>query len=140
MQTWSPTMKKMITDRNAGRQAYIASKMRGEPLMNFPAFAEAAKALRSAGYKVFSPAEEDLKKGFDPATGQYPGYTEGETLRQVMLADLSWICQFADLVVVFGKWRQSKGVRAEVHTADAIGIPVYELEDVLAGNMRKVVL
>lgn len=129
---------KAVTDRNAGRQVYLAGPMRNYPAFNFPAFRTHAARLRAAGYKVFSPAEEDLRNGFDPETGKYP---DGEySIRKVMMEDLMWICQFADMVVVFGEWRQSKGVRAEVRTADAISVPVYELDDVLSGILRRVLL
>jgi hypothetical protein len=121
------------------KQTYLAGPMRGYELFNFPAFEDAAKKLRGKGYKVFSPAEQDLKMGFDPATGKYADDRKFN-IRKAMMTDLSWIAEYADLIVVLPDWRKSKGAMAEVHTAKAIGIPVYELGDVLDDNMRKVIV
>ncbi len=41
------------------KKVYLAGPMRGLPLFNFPAFADAAAKLRAQGYDVFSPAERD---------------------------------------------------------------------------------
>jgi hypothetical protein len=103
--------------------------MRGYDEFNFPAFLSAAKELRSKGYKVYNPAEVELKAGFDPKTGLYAdGHTV--TIRELILEDLVWICQFADKVVVLPGWEQSKGAQAEVKTALAIGVEVIELGQV----------
>lgn len=46
---------------------FLAGPMRGYPLYNFPLFDKASGQLRSYGYQVTSPADEDRKAGFDPA-------------------------------------------------------------------------
>lgn len=116
------------------KQVYLAGPMRNYVKFNFPAFADATAKLRAKGYKVFSPAEHDLSKGFDPEGSDYP---EGR-IRHIMLDDLVWICQYADMVVVLPGWEKSKGALAEVHTAWSIGVPVHELEDILQDDFTEV--
>lgn len=111
-------------------QVYLAGPMRGYPSYNFPAFLQATDKLRVKGYTVFSPAENDLNNGFDPETGEYE---DGKkfNLRQAMRDDLSWICEYADLIVVLPGWERSKGATAEVYTGYALGVPVLSLEEAL---------
>lgn len=109
---------------------YIAGPMRGYPLCNFPAFHKAAHELSQHGHQVFSPAEYDEDRGFDPATGRYVDGSEFP-LREVLAVDLSWICRRAETVVVLDGWERSAGALAEIHVAWAVGIPVYELAEFL---------
>lgn len=115
-------------------KVYLAGPMRGYPQFNFPAFHEGTKRLKAVGYEVFSPAQSDLDNGFDPAnmTGTHEDLDQaGFNLRDALTADLSWICQNADAVVVLQGWEESKGAQAEVHTAYALSIPVLPLERAL---------
>jgi hypothetical protein len=129
----NPMVSRLKTNKNKGKQVYLSGPMRGYDEYNFPAFVSAAKELRSKGYKVYNPAEQELNAGFDPKTGLY---TDGHiaTIRELILEDLVWICQFADKVVVLPGWEQSKGAKAEVATAVAIGIEVVELREVGSGD------
>jgi hypothetical protein len=126
-------VSRLKTSKNEGKQVYLSGPMRGYDEFNFPAFLAAAKKLRALGYKVFDPAEVELKAGFDPKTGLYKdGHTA--SIRELLLEDLVWICQFADKVVVLPGWENSKGAQAEVKTALAIGIEVIELGKVGSGE------
>lgn len=111
---------------------YLAGPMTGYPEFNHPAFHLAAADLRAAGFEVFSPAEHDNELGLDVT-----GLTGHETLsdvgpvslRKVLGDDLAFITGTADGIAVLPGWRKSKGTRAEVATALAIGIPVATVED-----------
>jgi Domain of unknown function (DUF4406) len=118
---------------NLGKQVYLSGPMRGYENFNFQAFLDAAKELTEQGYKVYNPAEVELRRGFDPTTGEYADGRE-ITIRELMCDDLTWICQFADKVVVLPGWENSKGAQAEVKTALAIGIEVIELGKVGSGE------
>jgi len=109
---------------------YLAGPMRHFADFNHPAFGEAARLLRALGHDVFSPAEYDLGHGFD-FTGQSGHPSElaaaGFDIRKALGDDLSWICAQADGLVVLPGHQASLGARAEVATALAVGLPVWEL-------------
>lgn len=95
---------------------YLAGGMRGIPEHNYPAFEAAAKFLRSQGHFVFNPAEN----------------TAGESdIRTCMAVDTAWICCCADGIAMLPGWEKSKGARAEIALAEAIGIPVIFLANSL---------
>ncbi|MDQ6721208.1 MAG: DUF4406 domain-containing protein [Candidatus Dormibacteraeota bacterium] len=115
-------------------RAYLAGPMRGRPEFNFPAFHRATALLRQAGHEVYSPAEADLASGFDP-TG-YTGHEDIERddrfdLRGALAGDLDYICRHAQAVVVLDGWEASAGACAEVATAVALGIPVFDLAELV---------
>ena len=100
---------------------YLAGPMRGIPDFNFPVFYTAAAYLRSLGYDVFNPAEEDHKahgNDVDPATLD---------IREVFERDTRWICQFADGVALLPGWDKSLGARAELSLARALSLRVRYL-------------
>jgi hypothetical protein len=102
---------------------YLAGPMTGIADYNFPAFDEAAKQLRGAGHTVFNPAENDRMNGFD-ATGLqgHEAAEHGFDLRTALKQDLSWICDHAEGIALLPGWEASKGARAEVALAKALGI------------------
>jgi hypothetical protein len=109
--------------------------MRNYPSWNHPAFHAGARLLREAGHEVFCPAEQDIKMGFDPAgmSGDFGELDKaGFSLRTALGADLAWITGTADAIVVLPGWAASLGVRAEVATAFALSLPVWELGPFLA--------
>jgi Domain of unknown function (DUF4406) len=122
-------VSRLKNSKNEGKQVYLSGPMRGYEEFNFPAFVSAAKELRDKGYKVYDPAEHELEQGFDPKTGLYAD-NRVVTIRELMLEDLVWICQFADKVVVLPGWENSKGAQAEVACARAVGVEVVEFGQV----------
>lgn len=111
---------------------YVAGPMTGIPAFNFPAFFAAEDELKNRGFDVINPARKD---GFDPTgmTGKEDLSTVGFDLRQVLAWDLEQVAK-VDLVVVLPNYEVSRGARAEVATADALGVPVITLDRVLAAD------
>ena len=105
------------------RLVYLCGPMRGHPLFNFPAFTDAAAALRAAGYEVLSPHERDLALGFDPAR---PIEEQGFDLVDALRWDVAAVLR-ADATVVLPGWETSRGARAEVAVAKAADKPVLSL-------------
>jgi len=107
--------------------------MRGIAEFNFPAFEEATAQLRSRGYNVVSPAEEDLGRGFDPTglTGHEDLSSIGFDLRKALIADLNHIAYECDAICLLPGWEFSKGAAAELALAEALGLRVGTLEDYL---------
>lgn len=110
---------------------YIAGPMRGVEEFNFPAFHSAAAQLRAAGHEVFDPAERDVGAGFDPTglTGHEDLAALGFNLREALGVDLAWITADADAVCVLVGWEESRGARAEVAVAEALGLQVFGIWD-----------
>ena len=92
---------------------YLAGPMTGMPAHNFPAFTEAAAALRAAGYNVFNPAEEDAKKGFDPEKDSAREFFDFDAL---IVDDIEAMFS-CDAVVLLPGWENSFGATAEVSVA-----------------------
>src|SRR5690348_4013550 len=114
---------------------YLGGPMRNIRDFNFPAFLNGARKLRDRGYTVLSPAEHEIAQGFDGRghDGKLEKFSKetGFSLREALKADLTWICNEADMVVVLPGWENSPGTRAEVATATALGLPVITLEKAL---------
>lgn len=102
---------------------YIAGKMQGLPLYNFPAFFKAALALREQGINVINPAEKDMARGFDPGKPlKDQDFSLEETLRQDFLDILH---EDTDGVVFLPGWQDSSGARDEYRIARRSGKHVY---------------
>lgn len=99
---------------------YCAGPMRGIEDYNFKAFFAAEKALRDMGHVPINPARHDRELGFDEKVD----IADQAYLRKALAWDLSQVCQ-SDGVVVLAGWRKSRGARAEVATARAIGLPIF---------------
>ena len=100
-------------------KVYLAGPMTGIPEYNFPAFREAARALRFAGYSVVSPVEMDEEDGFDPHTQQ--PLTDAE-YSAFLARDLQAVADTAVAsVVVLPGWEESRGVQFEVMVARGLG-------------------
>jgi hypothetical protein len=103
--------------------------MTGLPEYNFPAFDKAAHILTSRGHEVFNPAQNDREHGFDAAGLEgHEAERLGFSLRRALKQDLSWICDHAEALVLLEGWERSKGVRAEMALAEALGLPTWELD------------
>lgn len=109
---------------------YLSGPMRGYKDFNFPAFMEAASALRAQGYWVYNPAERDVEHygedAFRSETGDLADVTVDFDIRYSLAEDVEMIAAEMDAVVALPGWIHSKGAVAEVATARAVGIDVYE--------------
>ena len=103
---------------------YLSGPMRGYDRNNFPAFDRAAAFLRGCGYEVFNPAERD-RETYGPEIEF--GDVKGFDIRDVLGADLRWICQHADGIAMLYGWENSKGAKAEWATALALNLHVRSL-------------
>jgi len=121
-------MNKFIND------VYLAGPMRGIPDFNFPAFFRAAHNLELRGYTVFNPAKRDI----DVYGTQVSQSTTGDlsdiqcvgfSLREALGADLAYICVKAEAIALLPGWENSKGVAAELATAQALGLVEIYLND-----------
>jgi hypothetical protein len=102
---------------------YLAGPMTGYPQFNFPAFDEAAAALRARGYDVVSPAELDSEtsrtsamKSEDGNPGEYQRDT-GETWGDLLARDVKMIADDCGGIILMDKWWRSKGARLEAFVA-----------------------
>lgn len=115
---------------------YLANKMVGVAEFNFPWFDASAALLREIPLvtEVFNPAEEDRKLGFD-ATGllgtEEEAIAQGFDRRRTLGMDWHWIAARSDGCVVGPQWHHSSGARSEVACHQALGLPVWSLEDFL---------
>jgi len=104
--------------------------MRNIKSFNAPAFNAADDALQAAGHETLNPARVDEANGFDlmgyDGTEDLTGI--GFNLRDVLGADLAWIAEHADGVAVLPGWVYSLGAKAEVATAEALGLPVHDVD------------
>lgn len=113
---------------------YVAGPMRGIADFNFPAFDEASTILRVLGFTVFNPADRDRDiHGPDvnkSATGNLADVEHtGFSLRDALGADTAWIAQHADAIAVLPGWENSRGAKAEVALAHALGLVVAPIEE-----------
>lgn len=107
-------------------KCYIAGPMRGIPAFNFPAFHSLAAHLRSRGWEVFNPAEND--ENVYPNIAEWPGYAVGDTklcpdfnLHVAMRWDLARITESQAIVFLPG-WEKSSGAATEKTVAEACGL------------------
>lgn len=109
---------------------YLAGPMTGIPQFNFPSFAAMADALRSVGFDVISPHEEDhpdvqeaawaspdgdISKLPQGKAGSDPGLTATKNVMDIARAQG---------VALLPGWHQSSGTIHEVATATRFRIPV----------------
>jgi hypothetical protein len=99
-------------------QLYIAGPMTGLPDFNYPAFSDAAKRLREAGFEVFSPAEN----GLSPAA----------PWNEHMRVDLAHLVSHCYAVATLPDWIKSRGAGLEVGTAIGLDMDVQPLDHWLA--------
>jgi hypothetical protein len=108
----------------AGVRIFVAGPMRGLPQYNFPAFLDAAAALRDQGHEVFTAAERELAQGFDPAGMDGTADLGLDRRRADFADDMHRVCTWAEMVITLDGWETSLGAQAEVMTALAVGLEV----------------
>jgi hypothetical protein len=110
-------------------KAYIAGPMRGLPSFNFPAFFAVEAALAHTGVEFFNPARNDCEMyGLDGdldgglSAGQWLIDNPQEfDLRGALAADMKFIAEEADAIILLPGWEGSKGAIAERALSDALG-------------------
>lgn len=95
---------------------YLAGQMSGLPDWGTPAFNLGADLLRSSGFTVFNPADNE---GGDKTLPR----------DHYMKLDLNFIINEADAVVVLPNWKLSQGAKTEARVAQECGKKVFNLED-----------
>jgi Domain of unknown function (DUF4406) len=101
-------------------KAYLAGPMSGYPQFNFPAFFDAAKQLRAAGFEIVSPAEIDNEDDKGAALTS----SDGDPTNRVAMNDKTWgdflardVKLIADsginAIVFLPDWFKSRGARLE---------------------------
>ena len=106
-------------------RVYLAGKMTGVPDWNFPAFDRVRDDYRARGFEVLSPADHDRLNGFegiglDGTSGQLEELGIELDLVEALIHDFRMIAG-GDAVVLLAGWEHSKGARAELAFATAIG-------------------
>lgn len=104
---------------------YVSGPMTGMPDLNFPAFHEAAAALRAAGYTVTNPAELDAQDA-------------GKTLtwEQYMRRDIVALMA-CDGVALLPGWSNSRGASLEVDIAKRLNMPLWAVHVWLADDQTR---
>jgi hypothetical protein len=95
-------------------RVYVSGPMTGMPRYNFPAFFEAARKLRRAGYRVHNPATK--------------GNPVGWTWEDFMRYDLVKLID-CDAIFMLPGWRKSRGARLERHVAKELGFVILTEKD-----------
>jgi len=103
-------------------KVYLAGPMSGIPDLNYMAFTQAAFTLRSWGYEVFNPIEEDLKEW-----GTMEEVIKKANYKDCLRKDLNWILDKADILAILPNWEKSKGVAVERDLAIALGLEIIYL-------------
>lgn len=88
---------------------YLSGKMSGLVDDGKAAFDYEAARLRSLGFEVWNPAEQEKQPSWE----------------HYMRVDIAALCQ-CDGVAVLNNWQDSRGARLEVFIATELGIPVYD--------------
>lgn len=95
-------------------RVYISGPMTGLPDLNFPAFREAARRLRSLGFEVVNPAELNP----DPTT----------PWAQCMRADIKALCD-CDVIALLPGWEKSKGAHLELQIAHRLELEIKTIKE-----------
>jgi len=114
-------------------KAYLSGPMRGRPHFNFETFNLATDNLRSKGWVVYSPAEND--RGLYPDIEMWEGFANGRVdlcpkfnLESALEWDFQHILK-ANAIVMLSGWEDSAGACSERFVAEATGRAVYIMVD-----------
>ena len=103
---------------------YIAGKMRGIKWYNFPAFGRAKAMLIEKGYGVISPADMDIKAGFDamtlPEDYDWNLIPEHFDFQKCVNRDIQAV-KDCDAIYMLNGWETSTGAKAEIALAEWLG-------------------
>jgi nucleoside 2-deoxyribosyltransferase len=105
----------------AATTVYISGPMTGYEDLNFPAFNNAARALRLIGYTVINPAE------FQTDTS---GMDQDAAWCMYMRQDIKALMD-CDAIVMLPEWPDSKGAVIERDLAIKLGMPVLTLAEAI---------
>lgn len=103
------------------RTIYLSGPMKGHPQSNYPLFMQAAGELRSAGHRVYNPAEFPHVD----AHVKFP-------IRKAFAEYSKFICEEACTIVLLPGWEKSKGATTERGLADNCGLEIIEYADFFA--------
>lgn len=95
---------------------YIAGPMTGIRDYNYPAFNQAEKDLRAAGYDTLNPVTSEEHN----TTGTT------QTWQWYMRHALAMVIE-ADGIALLSGWENSRGATLEVHVAQSLGLPVTDI-------------
>jgi len=124
-QDWANELTKMSEPEP--KRIYIAGPMTGYPDHNFPAFHEAAKRFREAGWEVVNPAKSF---GGDRSLPRW----------RYMRRNIAALTQ-CDAIALLPGWQNSRGATLEYQVAIECGLAIYRAETMgvlLTGETEKI--
>lgn len=119
---------------------YLGNKMRDKPFLNAIWFDSHTILLRRIPGvdDVFNPAQHDRDQGYDPMLCPAGSIEEaraiGFDIRKALGADLNWIENYSNGMVVGEDWNTSPGTITEIAFHQAIGLPVWPAKIFLEYN------
>lgn len=99
-------------------KCYLAGPMTGIPQFNFPAFDRACDDLRSLGYEIISPHEQDSAAVQAAARASLTGALmegkiAGETWGRILARDVRLVADEVEGIVFLPGWENSNGALLE---------------------------
>jgi hypothetical protein len=111
---------------------YLAGPMSGIPQFNFPAFEEAATAMRATGIDVVSPHEQDAPETRAMAWASPDGVltkdSGAESWGTCLSRDVKIVADEVTGVVFLPGWQRSRGAKLEALTALMCGHSFFAYE------------
>lgn len=95
------------------KKYYLAGPMSGLPQFNFPAFAEAAAALRAEGHEIVSPAELDATNATESLKSQDGAGQAPEEYWKLLSAGVEKVGRDCDGIILLPDWYNSRGAKIE---------------------------
>lgn len=108
-------------------RVYLSGPMKGYPDSNFPAFHDAARALRERGIEVVNPAEIEIDvphPGAEDCAGWNAFYNA------CLRADLRAMMDCQAIALMPG-WQKSSGANLELHVAHRVGMDVLFVDEIV---------